>query len=116
MLRLLSDENFHGDIVRGLLLRQPDLDLQRVQDVGLRQWEDPEVLDWAANNNRILLTHDRATIPDFAYDRIIQEKIMPGVFVIHNRMPIRQAIDEILLLVECSQQTEWSDIILYLPM
>lgn len=116
MLRLLSDENVHGDIVRGLLLRQPDLNLQRVQDVGLRQWEDPEILDWAANNNRILLTHDRATIPDFAYDRIMQEKMMPGVFVIHNRMPIRQAIDEILLLVECSQQTEWSDIILYLPM
>ena len=30
MLRLLSDENFHGDIVRGLLLRQPDLNLQRL--------------------------------------------------------------------------------------
>lgn len=116
MLRLLSDENVHGDIVRGLLLRQPDLDLQRVQDVGLRQWEDPEILEWATNNNRILLTHDRATIPDFAYDRIMQEKIMPEVLVIHNQMPIRQAIDEILLLVECSQQTEWSDIILYLPM
>ena len=115
MLRLLSDENFHGDIVRGLLLRQPDLNLQRVQDVGLRQWGDPEILDWATNNNRILLTHDRATIPDFAYDRIIQEKLMAGVFVIPNRMPIRQAIDEILLLVKCSQQTEWSGIVLHLP-
>ena len=35
MLRLLADENFSGDIVRGLLLRQPDLDLVRAQDVGL---------------------------------------------------------------------------------
>jgi len=34
MLRLLSDENFNGDIVRGLFLRQPDLDLLRVQDIG----------------------------------------------------------------------------------
>ena len=42
MLRLLSDENFNGDIVRGLFLRQPNLDLLRVQDVGLREADDPQ--------------------------------------------------------------------------
>ncbi len=116
MLRLLSDENFHGDIVRGLFLRAPNLDLQRVQDVGLRQLEDPEILEWAAQNDRILLTHDRATIPDFAYDRILKSQRMPGAFIVNNQMAIRQAIDEILLLVDCTQQSEWSNIILYLPM
>jgi predicted nuclease of predicted toxin-antitoxin system len=59
MLRLLSDENFNGDIVRGLFLRQPNLDLLRVQDVGLREVDDPAILDWAASNERILLTHDQ---------------------------------------------------------
>lgn len=58
---------FNGDIVRGLFLRQPDLDLLRVQDVGLRKVDDPAILDWATSNGRILLTHDRATMPDFAY-------------------------------------------------
>jgi predicted nuclease of predicted toxin-antitoxin system len=116
MLRLLSDENFHGDIVRGLFLREPNLDLQRVQDVGLRQFEDPEILEWAAQNDRILLTHDRATIPDFAYDRVLKGQPMPGAFIVNNQMAIRQAIDEILLLVNCTQQSEWSNIILYLPM
>ena len=53
MLRLLSDENFHGDIVRGLLLRLPTLALVRVQDVGLEGAEDPDVLAWAAEHNRI---------------------------------------------------------------
>jgi hypothetical protein len=51
MLRLLSDENFNGDIVRGLLLRRPDLDLRRVQDVGLGEADDPTILEWAAANN-----------------------------------------------------------------
>jgi hypothetical protein len=37
MLRLLSDENFNGDIIRGLFLRQPNVDLIRVQDVGLQE-------------------------------------------------------------------------------
>src|SRR5687767_12793616 len=86
MMRLLSDENFNGEIVRGLLLRRPDLDLCRVQDVGLEAADDPTILEWAAANNRIVLTHDRATMPDFAYARIISGQPMPGVFVLDDRM------------------------------
>jgi predicted nuclease of predicted toxin-antitoxin system len=116
MLSLLSDENFNGDIVRGLLLRQPDLDLLRVQDVGLREVDDPAILAWAASNERILLTHDRATMPDFAYNRLVEGEPMAGMFVVNDRMPIRQAIDELSLLVDCSEQAEWQDIVLYLPL
>lgn len=115
MLRLLSDENFNGDIVRGLFLRQPNLDLLRVQDVGLCEVDDPTILDWAANNDRIVLTHDRATMPDFAYERLLKGQMM-GLFVVNDRMPIRQAIDELLLLVNCSEQQEWKGIVLYLPL
>jgi len=116
MLRLLSDENFNGDIVRGLFLRQPTLDLLRVQDVGLRKVDDPAILDWAASNGRILLTHDRATMPDFAYERLSQGQQMSGLFVINDRMPVRQVIDELLLLLDCTKQDEWKGIVLYLPL
>ena len=58
MLRLLADENFNGDIERALLLRQPDLDIVRVQDVGLAGIADPDIQAWAAMNDRIILTHD----------------------------------------------------------
>jgi predicted nuclease of predicted toxin-antitoxin system len=116
MLRFLSDENFNGDIVRGLFLCQPNLDLLRVQDVGLRELDDPAILNWAADNERILLTHDRATMPDFAYDRLSKGQQMSGVFLINDRMPIRQAIDELLLLNTCSQQEEWKGIVLHLPL
>ncbi|MBD1936780.1 DUF5615 family PIN-like protein [Microcoleus sp. FACHB-68] len=116
MLRLLSDENFNGDIVRGLFLRQPDLDLVRVQDVGLRKVDDQAILDWAANNERILLTHDRATMPDFAYERLARGEQMAGLFVVNDRMPVRQVIDELLLLIDCSEQPEWKGVVLYLPL
>jgi predicted nuclease of predicted toxin-antitoxin system len=116
MLSLLSDENFNGDIVRGLFLRQPNLDLIRVQDVGLREVDDPAILAWAASNERILLTHDRATMPDFAYERLRQGEQIAGLFVVNDRMPIRQAIDELLLLVDCSEQAEWKGVVLYLPL
>lgn len=116
MLKLLSDENFNGDIVRGLFLRQPNLDLLRVQDVGLQKVDDPAILNWAANNERILLTHDRATMPDFAYERLFKGQQMSGLFVVNDRILIRQAIDELLLLIVCSQQKEWKGIVLYLPL
>jgi hypothetical protein len=96
-MRLLSDENFNGNIVRGLFLRQPSLDLLRVQDVNLLHIDDPEILEWTAKNNRILLTHDRATMPDSAYERLFKNQKMAGMFVVSDRMSIRQAIDELLL-------------------
>ena len=116
MVRLLSDENFNGDIVRGLLLRRPELDLVRVQDFGLEEADDPTILAWATENNRILLTHDRATMPDFAYARLMAGQPMPGVFVLNDRLPIKQAIDELLLIDACSEQVEWEGLVLYLPL
>jgi predicted nuclease of predicted toxin-antitoxin system len=116
MLRLLSDENFNGDIIRGLFLRQPNLNLLRVQDVDLHSCDDPIILAWAASHERILLTHDRATMPDFAYERLTRGEPMAGLFVVNDRMPIRQAIDELLLLVDASEQTEWTGVVLYLPL
>ena len=116
MLSLLSDENFNGDIVRGLFLRQPNLDLIRVQDVGLQEVDDPTILAWAAVNERIILTHDRATMPDFAYNRLVRGESMVGMFVVNDRMPVRQAIDELLLIIDCTEQVEWKGIVLYLPL
>src|SRR5579864_1317570 len=116
MLRLLANENFNGDIVRGLLLRQPDLDVVRAQDVGLSRADDPDILAWAAENNRIVLTHDRATMPDYAYQRVATGESMPGVFVLNDRFPIGQAIQEILLTVACSEQAEWSGRAVHLPL
>ena len=55
MLKLLADENFDNTILRGLLRRQPDIDIIRVQDTELYGANDPTVLAWAAQENRILL-------------------------------------------------------------
>jgi predicted nuclease of predicted toxin-antitoxin system len=70
MLRLATDEDFNNRIVRGLLRRQPDLDILRVQDAGLAGKSDEDVLAWAASEGRILITHDVTTMIQTAYDRI----------------------------------------------
>ena len=115
-MRLLSDENFNGEIVRGLLRRRPQLDFCRVQDVGLEKADAPIILEWAASHDRIVLTHDRATMPDFAYARLGAGQPMPGAFVFYDRIAVRQAIEELLLIEDCSEQAEWAGLVVYLPL
>ncbi len=61
------------------------------------------------------MMYDRATIPDFAYQRLQKNKAMSGLFVVSDRISIGQAIDEILLLVNYTEQEEWKEKVLYLP-
>jgi hypothetical protein len=82
MLRLVADENFNGDIVRGLLRRKPDLDIVRVQDVGLSGADDRAVLEWAASEGRIVVTHDVSTLAGYAIERVAVSRSMPGVFAV----------------------------------
>ncbi len=116
MLRLLVDENFNHDLVRGVLRRQVVLDLARVQDVGLGGTDDSTVLAWAAQERRVLLTHDINTIPHHAYERVRRGEPMTGVFVVPQHAAPGQVIENIVLLATCSEPDEWVDRILYLPL
>jgi len=116
MLLLISDENFNNDIVRGLLRREPDLDIVRVQDVGLRGADDPTVLEWAAQEGRVVLTHDAATMAHYAYQRVRENKSMPGVIEIADDLPAGMVIEDVLFLAEYSEPKEWEGQVIYLPL
>ena len=114
MLKLLADENFDNTILRGLLRRQSDIDIIRVQDTELYGANDPTVLAWAAQENRILLTHDVATITRYAYERIAKEQSMPGVIEVVSGSQVGRVIEDILMLLECSLDGELANqIIIY---
>ena len=116
MLRLAADENFNNDILRGLLRRVSGLDIVRVQDTRVSGADDPTVLEWAAQEGRILLTHDVSTITRYAYARVAAGFPMPGVVEVSRTVPVGVAIADIALLVECSLDMEWEGQILYLPL
>ena len=116
MLRLATDEDFNNRILRGLLRRMPDLDVVRVQDVGLSGSEDPEVLEWAAGEGRVLLTHDASTMSAFAYERVKQGFAMPGIFEVSQDMPIGQAIEEIIIIAMASFEAEYEGQVRHLPL
>jgi hypothetical protein len=112
----LSDEDFNNAIVRGVLRTRSDVNIARVQDVGLRTQDDAAVLAWAAQEGRILLTHDAKTMPAHAYERVLQTLPMPGVFVVQQEEAIGHIIEEIILLADCSMENEWANQVNYLPL
>jgi Domain of unknown function (DUF5615) len=116
MVRFLADENFNNQIVRGVLRQSPDIDIVRIQDVGLSGADDPTVLAWAAQEGQIVLTHDVATMTTFAYQRIQAELSMPGLFEVSRRVPVGVAIEEIILIAECSIEGEWEGQVRFLPL
>ena len=115
MLLLISNENFNNDIVRGLLRRKSDLYIVRVQDVGLRGKDDPAILEWAAQEGRVVLTHDVATMAHHAYERVRANKPMPGLIEVSDDLPLGTVIEDILLLAEYSDLHEWEGQVVYLP-
>ena len=96
MLRLASDADVHGDILRGLRRRMPNVDLVRTQDIFPMGTPDPEVLAWAAAEDRVLITNDRNTMVGYAYDRISADEKMPGLIVTTNEQSLGSSIDDIL--------------------
>ena len=116
MLRLAADENFNNKILRALLLRRPELDFVRVQDAGLAGADDPNVLAWAAQESRVLLTHDVTTITKYAYQRVRAGQRMPGVFEMAQDAPIVAVVEDLVLLAEASLPGEWEGQVRYLPL
>jgi hypothetical protein len=50
------------------------------------------------------------TMPEFAYQRLVRGERMAGMFVVNDRVAIRQVIDELFVLINCSVQLEWKGV------
>ncbi|TYQ27317.1 DUF5615 family PIN-like protein [Pseudanabaena sp. UWO310] len=115
-MKFLADENFDNTIIRGLLRRKPDVDLVHVRDVGLAGADDPTVLEWAAQENRVLLTHDVATVTHYAYERMAAGQSMTGVIEVTFDASIGRVIEDLLFILDCSLEGELEGQIYYLPL
>ena len=117
MLRLASDADVHGEIIRGLRRRLPEIDLVRVQDVLPEGTPDPQVLALVAAENRVLITNDRNTMLGFVYQRVAAGELVPGLIVTTNEQSIGSALADIVLLAEHMPEEEIRDqVVVFLPL
>jgi predicted nuclease of predicted toxin-antitoxin system len=112
--RFQADENLNARIIAGLLRRESSLDFQTAKAANLLGLEDLEVLTVAARDRRILVSHDRETMPAH-FNRFIAESTNSGWLIVSQKLAIREAIEQILLVWAASEAEEWSSRIGYLP-
>jgi hypothetical protein len=116
MLRLLTDENFDENILRGLRGRLAEQNFLSVRDARLAGQPDSFLLKWALQENRTILTHDLRTMTKDAEELVARGEPMAGLIFVPNKMPIGRAINDLELVLACYSQSDMRDRVEYLPL
>jgi hypothetical protein len=100
--------------VTGSRRREPALDFLSAIEGGVVGRPDPEVLSIAADLGRILVTHDRNTMPGHIA-RFLETRTLPGVIVLFQEIEIGVAIEELLLICVATEANEWVGHLGFIP-
>lgn len=115
MIGFLIDEHLGKSLLT--TLRGIGVDVVRVQDVGLRTAQDPEILAWAAPLGRVFLTLDRETVPGFAYERVLAGMTVAVVVVVDKGRSLGDIVEDIQTIAECETSESLRDqVVIYLPL
>ena len=116
MIRLLTDENLNQRILRGLRQRLPEMDCLVVQHAGLAGFSDEWLLELAAIEDRVIVTHHVSTMIAHSVARLAQSLQMPGLIVVPATLDTGRAIKELEVIIACAQESDLKDRIYYLPL
>jgi hypothetical protein len=113
--RFQADADFNHKIVAGLRRRESAIDFQSAGEGGVIGRPDPEVLTQAASEGRVLVSHDRQTMPGH-FCRLIETQPSPGLVIISQDLDIGRAIEELLMVWAASEAEEWENAVIFLPL
>jgi Domain of unknown function (DUF5615) len=112
--RFLADADFNHKIIAGLRRRELAIDFQTASQGGVVGQPDPEVVLIAARADRILVSHDRRTMPGH-FVRFTETQSSPGLILVSQKIDIGVAIEDLLLIWAASESEEWRDKIGFVP-
>lgn len=113
-IRFLADEDLHGAIIDGLRAREPAIDILDVKDSGLRKTRDSDLLELAAIEHRIVLSHDRGTMSRHYRDRLLAGHPTAGLILISQRAQLGDVIEYLILVWAAMERHEWAGRIVFL--
>lgn len=114
-VRYQADADLNQAIVTGVLRRESAIDFQTAFAAGLEGVKDSGVLEIAAQQERILVSHDRKTMPS-EFAKFITSNQSSGVIIVSRRLPTEVVIEELLLIWAASSAEEWVNRIAKLPL
>ena|SRR6266511_6101538 len=114
-VRLQADADLNQNIVRAVRRHAPAIDFQTAHEAGLHGLDDQAVLAQAAREDRILVSHDRRTMPSH-FANFITTRTSAGLVLISQHLPIIQAVEDLILIWEASEAEEWVNRLDSLPL
>lgn len=116
--RFLLDENINRALQRQLRRLDAHLEVLAVGDPGAPNvgTADPEILAWIEENEYILVTENRRTMPDHLANHFAAGRHIPGVLWLRPRVGLGRIMEELYLLGSVCAAEEFRDCTLYLPL
>ena len=114
-IRFQADADLNEDIVSGVVRRVPEIDFQTATKAGLSGRHDEQVLEVAASEGRILVSHDWETMP-YHFAEFVATRSSPGVLIIPQQLGIGAAIEELLMIWFVSDAEEYVNSIRRIPL
>lgn len=114
-IRFQADADFNQIIVAAVLRRLPEAQFRSATDAGLAGLDDREVLALAAREGRLLVTHDKNTMPGH-FAEFVARTTSPGVIVVPQSLPVGRVLEDLTLIWSASEAAEWTNRIAYLPL
>jgi hypothetical protein len=114
-IRFQADAYLRYAIVIAVRQREPSIDFASSVESGLEGVTDSEILERAASDGRILVTHDRRTMLAHFRDRLKAGKPSPGIFVVSQGASLGQVVSAIVLAWSASEPSEWRGQVHHLP-
>jgi hypothetical protein len=93
----------------------PAINFQTAHEAGLHGLDDQSVPAHAAREGRILVSHDRRTMPSH-FASFMATRMSAGVILISQYLPIMQAVEDLMLIWEASEAEEWVNRLDSLPL
>ncbi|YAF97213.1 MAG: DUF5615 family PIN-like protein [Nodularia sp. CChRGM 3473] len=112
VVRFQADADLKQAILTGTIRKQPNIDFQSANTAGLEGKKDQDVLEIAASEGRVLVTHDRKTMPA-EFGQFIVLQTSTGVLIVSQNLPTIDAIDALILIWEASTAEDKKSIVIY---
>jgi len=114
--KFLADHDLNEQIVVGVLRRAPTAEFRRVRELGFAARNDAFLLDYAAGQALIIVSHDVNTMPAAAYERVAAGRTVAGLIMVQQTFPVGPIIDQLLMIWSATDQEEWTNQVVFLPM
>jgi len=114
-VRFQADADLNQVILLAVIRRESAIDFRTAADAGLCGVGDREVLARAAGEGRVLVSHDRKTMPRH-FSEFTARHTSPGLILVPQSLSVSAVVNDLILIWSATEAAEWVNRLAVLPL